>query len=113
MSSLRDVSENDFVDEVELSDRPVIVDFWAEWCGPCKQLAPRLEKLSEQYPDVKIVKVDVDDNPDVTQRFGVRSIPTLIFFKEGENVHELTGAVDPSTLSETIEDVFEADVLTG
>jgi len=106
VGNLTEVTGTTFTDEVEISDRPVVVDFWAEWCGPCQQLTPRLEELDEEYEDVKFTSVDVDDNQSLAQSFSVRSIPTLIFFEEGEKVHELTGAVAKPALRDALEDAF-------
>jgi thioredoxin 1 len=110
MAQLKEVNEEDFSEEVESHGGPVIVDFWADWCGPCKQLAPRLEELAEQFPEVKIVKVDVDANQELARSFGIRSIPTLLFFEDGESVHELSGAVPTNTLVEAVESHFEVPV---
>jgi thioredoxin 1 len=82
-----------FDEEVNGSDVPILVDFWAEWCGPCKQIAPILDELAtEQGGKLAIGKLNVDENPAVAQRFGVMSIPTLILFKDGEAVKRLVGA---------------------
>ncbi len=106
MSELQAVDESDFTDEVETVDGPVIVDFWAEWCEPCKQLSPRLEALAEEYPEVKFVAVDVDANQSLAQSYGIRTIPTVILFENGENVHQVTGALPKERLVETIEETF-------
>jgi thioredoxin 1 len=86
------VSDTSFQSEVIDSDRPVLVDFWAEWCGPCKMIAPVLENIASEYDDsLKIVKLDVDNNPKTSTKFGVMSIPTLLLFKNGQVVEKLIG----------------------
>jgi len=98
------VSESRFPQEVLLSDEPVAVDFFAEWCGPCKSLAPMLEKLSDQYAGkVKVVKVDIDQEPGLAARFGVRGVPTMIFFREGKVVDQVVGLLPPSNLAAKFE----------
>ena len=87
------VSESTFTDEVLNSDRPVLVDFWAEWCPPCKAMAPTIDALAEELArDFKIVKLDVDANPGITVAYNVRSMPTLIIFKDGAPVDVKVGA---------------------
>ncbi len=85
-------SDSGFEADVLKSDVPVLVDFWAEWCGPCKSLAPKLEEIAgEMGGKVKIVKLDIDSNREITEKFGVRGIPTLILFKGGQQVNHMVG----------------------
>jgi thioredoxin 1 len=87
------LSDSTFDEEVKGSSEPVLVDFWAEWCGPCKMIGPTLEELAKDYAGkLRIGKLNVDDNPDVARRFEVMSIPTLILFKDGEPVQRMVGA---------------------
>jgi thioredoxin 1 len=86
------VTSATFATEVLLSPTPVLVDFWAEWCGPCKMIAPVLEELAAEKTDLKIVKVNVDDNSGLAAELHIRSIPTLILFKDGKAVKTMTGA---------------------
>lgn len=90
--------QSNFSDTVLKADKPVVVDFWAEWCGPCKQIAPALEEISEANQNVTIAKVNIDENPDLAAQYGVRSIPTLIAFKNGEPADMKVGAVPKSSL---------------
>ncbi|MCB2127767.1 MAG: thioredoxin [Rhodobacteraceae bacterium] len=97
------VTDATFDTEVRKSDIPVVVDFWAEWCGPCKQIGPALEELSEQFAGkVKIVKVNVDENPDSPAQMGVRGIPALFMFKGGEIVSNKVGAAPKAALESWI-----------
>jgi thioredoxin 1 len=87
------LTDTTFDEEIGAAEEPVIVDFWAEWCGPCKMITPILEEIaSEQAGKVRIAKLNVDDNPDATRRFDVMSIPTLIIFKDGQPVKRMVGA---------------------
>jgi thioredoxin 1 len=98
------ITADNFDSEVLQSDTPVLVDFWAEWCGPCKIVGPILSELAESYDGkMKIAKLNVDDNPDLTSRFNVMSIPTMKFFKNGEVVGELVGAAPKNTIEAEIQ----------
>lgn len=103
-NSYIEVKDSEFEEEVLKSEIPVLVDFWAEWCGPCKMIAPIFEELASQYEGkVKFVKVDVDDNPETPTKFGVRGIPTLMLFKGGAVEVTKVGAVTKTQLSELID----------
>jgi len=97
------ISDSNFEQEVLQSDIPVIVDFWAEWCGPCKALTPIVEELGEDYAGkVKIVKMDVDANPQTPMKYSIRNIPTLLFFKNGEKVDKQVGLVPKKKLEKKL-----------
>ncbi len=94
------VTDGNFDSEVLKSDLPVVVDLWAEWCGPCRQLGPILEEVANDYKDkVKVVKIDIDKNPETAQKYGVASIPTLLFIKNGELVSQTVGLRPKAELS--------------
>jgi thioredoxin 1 len=104
MSNLLAVSDTSFESDVIGSKTPVLVDFWAQWCGPCKSIAPILEDLAQHYGEkVKIVKLDVDSNPATPPKFGVRGIPTLILFKDGQVMATQVGLLNKAALMQFID----------
>ena len=97
-------TDSNFEELVMKSDKPVIVDFWAEWCGPCRMVGPIVQEIGEDFADKAVVgKLDVDSNPDVTMKFGIRNIPTILFFKNGEVADKQVGAVPKSVLVQKLE----------
>ena len=103
----KQVTDASFEMDVLKSSQPVIVDFWAEWCGPCKQIAPALEEISKEMGDrVTVAKVNIDDNPQTPQKYGVRGIPTLILFKNGQVAATKIGPLPKSKLVEWVESVL-------
>ena len=101
------VTDNSFETDVIKSDKPIVVDFWAEWCGPCKAIAPSLEELSEEMSNkLKVVKINVDENPSISQAYSIRSIPALMIFKDGEKISEKMGALPKSALETWINDTI-------
>jgi thioredoxin 1 len=102
------VTDSNFQAEVLESDRPVLVDFWAPWCGPCRIVAPHLEELAGERDDLRIVKLNVDENPQVSARYNVMSIPTLLLFKNGQVAHQIIGAMPKSRLVQEIDPTLAA-----
>ena len=92
------VTDKSFADEVLGSDKPVLVDFWATWCGPCKMVAPVLEEIASEHSEIKIVKIDIDANPQAAREYKVMSIPTMIVFSGGEPVKQIVGAKPKAAL---------------
>ena len=106
MATLK-VTDEIFEEQVLKNEKPVLVDFWAEWCGPCKAIAPSLEELSEEMSNkLKVVKINVDENPSTSQAYSIRSIPALMIFKNGEKISEKMGALPKSALETWINDTI-------
>ena len=104
MTAPQPVTDSDFEQEVLESDTPVLVDFWAEWCAPCKMVAPVLDDLAEEYEGkIKFTKVDVDTNPETAMKYGIRSIPTLLVFKGGSPVDQVVGAVPKAVIKKRLD----------
>jgi thioredoxin 1 len=104
MTAPKAVTDSDFEQEVLEADTPVLVDFWAEWCAPCKMVAPVLDDLAEEYDGkIKFTKVDVDTSPETAMKYGIRSIPTLLVFKGGSPVDQVVGAVPKAAIKKRLD----------
>ena len=104
MSEILNTTDAEFSDTVSESDKLVVVDMWAEWCGPCKMMEPVLEEIAEEYSDkIKVVKLNIDQNQDTPLKFGVMNIPTLIFFRDGKEIDRVIGAFPKKQLLNRIE----------
>ena len=101
--SVKEVTDNSFEREVLQANQPVLVDFWAEWCGPCRMLAPTIDRIADEHSNVvSVAKVNVDDNPTTAATYGIKGIPTLILFVEGKEVERIVGAAGKDTIVRTI-----------
>jgi len=108
MGKVSEVTDASFRQEVLEADIPVLIDFWAPWCGPCKVIAPVVEELAGEYAGrVKVVKMNVDDNPQTPSQYGVRGIPNLVLFRGGERVDQIVGAVPKAQLAKAIDSVLQ------
>jgi thioredoxin 1 len=106
-TGIQDVSDNSFDSEILSAEKPAVVDFWAPWCGPCKAIGPVIEDLAGTYGEqVKFAKCNVDENPVTPGKYGIKAIPTLIFFKEGKVVDQITGMVAKSRLEDTLKGIL-------
>ena len=107
MAQPMEVTDSTFDQEVIKSDTPVLVDFWADWCAPCKMIAPLVDELAEEYDgQVKFAKLDVDSNPQTAMTYGVRGIPTLLIFSDGQPVKQVVGAVPKSVLKKNLDEAL-------
>ena len=103
-----DVNDENFESVVMNSDKPVLVDFWAEWCGPCKMLTPTINALAEEYKDTSsIVKINVDDSPAIATKYGIRSIPSILLFNNGDVVEQRVGAVSKDELASMLDKIIK------
>jgi thioredoxin 1 len=104
MANVKELSDQDFQSEVLQATGPVLIDFWAPWCGPCRMIAPLVEELAKENADLKVAKVNIDDSPQTATTYGVSSIPTLVLFKNGQEVGRFVGVQPKRRLQEAIDE---------
>jgi len=103
-----DFKENSFKEDVLESDKPVLVDFWAEWCGPCKMLTPTINEIANEYSGKAVIgKLNVDENPTIAAEYGIRSIPSLLFFKDGKVQKQIIGRVEKNDIASALDDIIK------
>lgn len=108
MSDTITLSDNNFDEQIKTSEIPVLVDFWAEWCAPCKMMAPVIEEIAGQYKGkIKVGKLDVDSNPKTASKYGIRSIPSVLIFKDGRILEQIIGAVPKKQITKKLDAVLE------
>tara|TARA_Y100001970_G_C14080386_1_gene774368 strand:- start:390 stop:716 length:327 start_codon:yes stop_codon:yes gene_type:complete len=105
--SLHEFTDQNFENDVEQSENPVLIDFWAVWCGPCKAIAPVIEEIADEYQGkVKVGKVDVDQNQNTAMKYGIRSIPTILIMNKGEVVNQIVGAVPKNNITDMLNELI-------
>tara|TARA_Y100000816_G_scaffold240317_1_gene186891 strand:- start:626 stop:952 length:327 start_codon:yes stop_codon:yes gene_type:complete len=105
--SLHEFTDQNFENDVEQSENPVLIDFWAVWCGPCKAIAPVIEEIADEYQGkVKVGKVDVDQNQNTAMKYGIRSIPTILIMNKGEVVNQIVGAVPKNNITDMLDELI-------
>ena len=105
--SLHEFTDQNFENDVEQSENPVLIDFWAVWCGPCKAIAPVIEEIADEYQGkVKVGKVDVDQNQNIAMKYGIRSIPTILIMSKGEVVNQIVGAVPKNNITDMLNELI-------